>query len=323
MNILVTGGAGYIGSHVVRELLAAGHLPVTYDNLSEGHREAVAGGVFVEGDLRDGARLLAAMRDRGVEAVMHLAASCSVGESVADPHKYYDNNVAAGLGLLAAMRGAGVRLLVFSSSAAVYGEPREVPITEAHPLAPINPYGRTKAILEELLGDFARADGLRHVSLRYFNAAGAAPDGLTGESHDPETHLVAVVLNAALSGGTVDVFGTDYPTPDGTCLRDYIHVVDLAQAHLLALEGLGRGTAGGAYNLGNGGGYSVREVIETARRVTGREVRVREAPRRAGDPAVLVAGADRIRRELGWAPRIPGLEEIVETAWRWHKNRRY
>jgi len=317
MNVFVTGGAGYIGSHVVRLLGEAGHAVRVFDNLSEGHAAAVAAGVLVKGDLADAPALDAALRG-GFDCVMHFAASCSVPESMTDPEKYYRNNVVASLALLAAMRRAGVRRIVFSSSAATYGNPVKVPIPEDHPTEPINAYGQTKLDFEHALRYAAEAYGLGYAALRYFNAAGAAPDAAIGEDHRPEGHLIPIVLQAALGKReAVTVYGTDYETPDGTCVRDYIHVYDLAQAHILAMEAI-EPRKGLTFNLGNGAGYSVREVIESAARVTGRRIPTKEGPRRAGDPPTLVASSARIQRDLGWKPRFPELDRIVETAWRWH-----
>ena len=319
MNIFVTGGAGYIGSHTVRLLLEAGHKVRVFDNLSGGHAAAVPEGLLMEGDLADERRLAEALAG-GFDAVVHFAASCAVGESMANPEKYYWNNVVASLRLLAAMRQAGVGRIVFSSTAAAYGNPVRTPITEDHPTEPINAYGQTKLDFEHALRYAAGAYGIGYAALRYFNAAGAAPDGRIGEDHHPEGHLIPIVLQAALGRrDAVAIFGTDYPTPDGTCIRDYIHVYDLAQAHILALEAIRPGQ-GLTFNLGNGAGYSVREVIEAARRVTGRPIPTKEGPRRPGDPAVLVASSDHIRRALGWKPRYPALETIIETAWRWHRE---
>ncbi|HEU4593915.1 MAG TPA: UDP-glucose 4-epimerase GalE [Pyrinomonadaceae bacterium] len=316
MRVLVTGGAGYIGSVVTEELLRDGHEVVAYDDLSKGHRAAVVEGAgFVEADLLDGERLRRAFGEQGTEAVIHMAAASLVGESVTNPSKYYRNNVLAGLSLLDAMRDAGVRRLVFSSTAATYGEPAKQPIEETDPTVPTNPYGQTKLAFEHALPWYEQAYGIRSVSLRYFNAAGATR--LCGEVHDPETHLIPIVLQAAAGRRThVEVFGDDYPTRDGSCVRDYIHVVDLARAHVLALTVLDERSA--IYNLGCGGeGYTVKEVIEVARAVTGREIETRTAPRRAGDPAVLVASSERIRRELGWSPRFQDLRAIVQSAWAW------
>jgi UDP-glucose 4-epimerase len=314
VRILVTGGAGYIGSGVVEELVRSGHSVVVYDNLYKGHRDAVhADAEFVHADLLDRDALRGALD--GSDAVVHLAADSLVGESVQEPAKYYRNNVVAGLSLLDAMREQGVRELVFSSTAAVYGEPAKQPIEETAPAAPTNPYGESKLAFERALRWYSGAYGLRSISLRYFNAAGAT--ARCRERHDPETHLIPLVIQAAAGRiPHVTVFGDDYPTADGTCIRDYIHVSDLARAHVIALDALQRGHAGGAYNLGCGGrGYSVKQVIDVARSVCGGDIPVRIGPRRAGDPAVLVASSDRIVRELGWRPRLQDLREIVRSAW--------
>ncbi|MGB9756857.1 MAG: UDP-glucose 4-epimerase GalE [Candidatus Bipolaricaulaceae bacterium] len=316
--ILVTGGAGYIGSHTVKELLRAGYEVVVLDDLSSGHRELVLTEHFVQADVRDRKALRAAFRRYPIRAVMHFAALTSVPESVADPGRYYEVNLLGTLNLLEAMREFGVKTIVFSSSAAVYGDPQKIPIPEDHPTRPKSPYGRTKLMVEEILCDYARAYGFSYVSLRYFNAAGSDPAGRIGEWHEPERHLIPIVLEAALGKRPyVEIFGTDYETPDGTGVRDYIHVVDLAQAHVLALRYLEAGGKSGIYNLGIGRGYSVREVIEVCRKVTGREIPVREGPRRPGDPAVLVADPTRAQEELGWKPVYTALEPLVETAWRW------
>jgi len=321
--ILVTGGAGYVGSHACKALAAAGYTPITYDNLSRGRRELVRWGPLEVGDLADRARLDEAFARHRPEAVLHFAAFAYVGESVADPALYYRNNVGGTLELVEAMRRAGVGRLVFSSTCATYGVPERVPIDEDAPQRPINPYGATKLAIERMLADYGAAYGLASVSLRYFNAAGCDPDGETGELHDPEPHLIPRVLMAATGEiGHVEVFGTDYPTPDGTCLRDYVHVADLARGHVQALEYLARGGATAAVNLGTGRGFSVREVIAAAGAVTGRRIPVREAPRRAGDPPVLVADPARARALLGFAPRYTELAPIVATAWRWHTRAR-
>lgn len=318
MTVLVTGGAGYIGSHAVKRLHQQGYRTVVYDSLIYGHREAVGSSDCIEGTLHDTARLRDVLRDYAVTDVLHFAAFAYVGESVQDPLKYYDNNVMGTLSLLQAMRDVEVKHLIFSSTCAVYGVPQGPVLTEEHPLNPINPYGESKWFVERMLQASAVAHGLRWISLRYFNAAGADPEGELGESHDPETHLIPLVLDVAQGRRTdVAIFGTDYDTPDGTCIRDYIHVTDLADAHILALQALDTDHAQAAYNLGTGTGYSVREVIETAARVTGRAIATREAPRRAGDPPCLVASAEKAHAALGWRPRYPDLETIIATAWRW------
>ena len=321
MKVLVVGGAGYIGSHMVVVLLEAGHEVVIYDNFSTGYRDAILGGEVVEGDLADPATLDSVLSDGHFDAVMHFASNIEVGESVREPAKYYKNNLINAVNLLDAMRRNGVSAFVFSSSAAVYGEPQYAPLDEVHPRAPVNPYGRTKWMVEQILGDYDSAYGLKAVSLRYFNAAGADPEARIGERHEPESHLIPLVLQAA-SGRreSIQVFGRDYDTPDGTCIRDYIHVNDLCQAHLAALDRVVGGGESAAYNLGNGNGFSVNEVIETARQVTGREIKVVDSPRRPGDPAVLVADAGLARKELGWEPQRPGLESIIEDAWRWEQK---
>jgi UDP-glucose 4-epimerase len=314
VRVLVTGGAGYIGSVVAEQLLAAGDEVIVYDALTTGHRAAVpAGARFVHADLADSGALRAALR--GVDAVVHMAAVSLVGVSVTDPAAYYAQNVVLGLGLLDAMRHAEVGRIVFSSSASVYGEPEKQPVEEDDATRPTSPYGETKLAFERALHWYDRAYGLRYASLRYFNAAGAS--ARSGEDHDPETHLIPRVLKAALgTGPPISVFGTDYPTRDGTGVRDYVHVLDLADAHVLAVHGIGAQSR--VYNLGCGGdGYTVREVISTARRVTGREIPLALGPRRPGDPAVLVASSDRIRAELGWAPKRQQLSTIVGSAWEW------
>lgn len=320
--ILVTGGAGYIGAHVVKLLSRSGFETVVYDNLSRGHREMVSAGEFVRGELSDKNQLLEVMRDRKIDSVIHFAASSLVGESEEDPHRYYQNNIMNGINLLGAMLEAGVGKIVFSSSAAVYGDPVEVPIREDHPTRPTNVYGDTKLIIEGILGKYSVAYGMDSVSLRYFNAAGADPDAEIGEDHTPETHLIPIVLDCALGRRKeVTIFGTDYATEDGTCIRDYIHVNDLADAHIRALAHIDRNKGVFSYNLGNGKGFSVRKVIESTERVTGTKIMVREGAKRKGDPAQLVASSEKIMKDFGWKPAFPELDTIIETAWKWHRKR--
>ena len=318
MTVLVTGGAGYIGSHAAKALRGAGHQVVIYDNLSAGHRAAALGAPLVEGETADTAAVRRAIRESGATAVMHFAASLNVGDSVRDPAAYYRNNVIGSIGTLEAMASEGCRLFVFSSSCAVYGEPDSTPITEDHPTRPVNAYGQTKLAVEQALPHFERAYGMRAVCLRYFNAAGADPDGQLGEAHDPEIHVIPRAFEALAGGPLLAVFGQDYATPDGTCLRDYVHVSDLAAAHVQALAHLERGGASATYNIGTETPTSVLEVMSAVERVTGRAVPHQLAPRRPGDPAVLVASAARIRRELGWTATRPALDTIVADAWRWH-----
>ncbi len=318
MKVLVVGGAGYIGSHMVQMLLDRGHEPVVFDNLSTGYRDAVPTGRLVEGDLADPAALEGLFAAQRFDGVMHFASLIQVGESVREPAKYYRNNVANTLNLLDAMHRHGVAHFIFSSTAAIFGEPDYVPIDEAHPRRPINPYGFSKFAIEQVLADYDRAYGLRSTCLRYFNAAGADPEARLGERHEPETHLIPLVLQAASGRRShIDVFGQDYDTPDGTCIRDYIHIVDLCEAHLLALDRLRAGAPSGAYNLGNGNGFSVKEVIDASERVAGTSIARKYAGRRAGDPARLVADARRARSELGWQPRFADLDTIVRHAWAW------
>jgi UDP-glucose 4-epimerase len=322
MAVLVVGGAGYIGSHMVKRLLEEGEPVVVLDNLSAGFSDAILGGEAVLGDFASEDLLRDIFKKYRIDAVMHFASFIQVGESVTAPAKYYINNVANTLRLLNTMIECGVQKFVFSSSAAVYGNAGSDPINEKHPCAPINPYGRTKRMVEEALDDLSAAHGLRFFALRYFNAAGADPQARIGERHNPETHLIPLVLQAA-SGrrDAITVFGRDYPTPDGTCVRDYVHVEDLCEAHLLALRALRTGHQGGFFNLGNSHGFSVSEVIGVARQVTGRQIQVKDAERRAGDPAVLVADAGFMRRELGWQPARADLGTIVEDAWRWEMQK--
>jgi UDP-arabinose 4-epimerase len=321
VSILIVGGAGYIGSQTAKRVAQAGQKPVVLDNLVYGHEWAVKWGPLVVGDLADGALVRRVLEQHQVTAVVHFAAYAYVGESVTDPRKYFRNNVAGTLNLLDAMLDAGVRDLVFSSTCATYGEPVRTPIDEQHPQRPVNPYGESKLAIERVLHWYQRAYPLRFAALRYFNAAGADPDGELGEDHDPETHLIPLAIEAALGGKGLDVYGTDYPTPDGTAVRDYIHVQDLADAHVAALDKLQGGAAGLFVNLGTGRGHSVREVIAAVEKVSGRKVPARETGRRAGDPPALVADARLAADILGWKARIPAIETIVEHAWRWRQKR--
>ena len=318
--VLVTGGAGYVGSHAVRALRESGLDVVVLDSLVAGHREATGDVPFVEADIADTATVRETIRRHGVTTVMHFAALLSVGESVKQPALYYGNNVGKTIALLDTLVQESVGQFIFSSTAAVYGNPEEVPISEEHPAGPINAYGETKLAIERALPHYALAYGLRFVSLRYFNAAGAHPSGTIGEDHSPEIHLIPRALAAAAGEAPLEIYGDDYPTRDGTCERDYVHVSDLAEAHLLALNALESGTAAPAYNLGNGRGYSVKDVITAVERVTGKSVAHAVAPRRAGDPAVLRALSSRARVGLGWAPRFEDLHAIVQTAWDWHRG---
>jgi UDP-arabinose 4-epimerase len=321
MRILVTGGAGYIGSHTCKHLAAAGHAPIVFDDLSQGHEWAVKWGPIERGSLADPARLVEVLRSQRIEAVVHFAANALVGESMHDPGKYFRNNTAGTLNLLEAMHEAGVGTIVFSSTCATFGNPVRVPIDETHPQAPVNPYGESKLMIEKMLRWYGEIHGTRWMALRYFNAAGADPDGEIGEDHDPETHLIPLVIGAVQGlRPPVQVFGTDYRTPDGTAVRDYVHVADLADAHLRALDALDRGTPSQALNLGTGRGHSVRDVIDTVARVSGRDVPFIEAPRRAGDPPELVAAPSRAREVLGWSCQYADLETIVRHAWTWHES---
>jgi len=319
-RVLVTGGAGYIGSHTAKALHQAGYHVVVFDNLVAGHREAARYGEFVKGDVMDAAAVREAIRQHRVSAVMHFAAFLDVGESVREPAKYYRTNIGGAMAVLEAMAAESVRHFVFSSTCATYGEPVETPIAETHPQKPINSYGETKLAVERALPHFERAHGIVSVALRYFNAAGADPDGELGEDHSPEIHLVPRAIEAATGGRGLQVFGDDYPTPDGTCLRDYVHVADLADAHVKALEAISETGCSSAYNLGTGRPHSVREVIDMVGRVAGKPVPWTLAPRRAGDPAVLYAAAHKAYTELHWKPRFSDLETIVRTAWGWHRT---
>ncbi len=317
-HILITGGAGYIGSHACKAIETAGYTPIAYDSLEYGHEWAVKWGPLETGDIRDRDRLDQVIRKYRPEAVMHFAAYAFVGESVENPGRYYRNNVAGTLTLLEAVRDHGIQNFIFSSTCATYGLPEQIPLTENHPQFPINPYGSTKLMIEQMLKDFDAAHGLKFVALRYFNAAGADPGGRIGEDHHPETHLIPLVLDAALEKSeNIRIFGTDYDTPDGTCIRDYIHVTDLADAHVLALEYVLKSRNSGFFNLGNGNGYSVRSVIQTAEKVTGKKIPVMEADRRPGDPPVLIGSSEKAAKILKWKPRYDRLETIIETAWKW------
>ncbi|ESW38244.1 MULTISPECIES: UDP-glucose 4-epimerase GalE [Pseudomonas] len=321
-KILIVGGAGYIGSHMVWHLGQLGKKIVVLDNLSSGHEDAILHGEFVHGDLSDQELLDDLFKRNTFEAVIHFASSIQVGESMTDPKKYYKNNLVNGLNLLDAMLKHGVYKIIFSSTAAIFGNPIYTPIDEAHPKNPINTYGHTKLMFEQILADYDRAYGLKSVCLRYFNAAGCHPDGILGERHDPETHLIPLVLETA-SGErkNITVYGEDYDTQDGTCIRDYIHVLDLAEAHWLALKHLMEGGKSEHYNLGNGNGYSVSEVIRTVEHVTAKSVNIQHGSRRTGDPAVLVANSEKIRNELGWNPKFANLADIVQHAWLWHSHK--
>jgi UDP-glucose 4-epimerase len=324
MKVLVCGGAGYIGSHMVRQLQASGHETIVFDNLSTGHREAIEGVVLIVGDLRDPLALRELFAGHEFDAVIHFCARSLVGESLNEPYAYYENNVVGTLNLLQAMRLAGVTKLVFSSTAAVFGNPAKLPIDEEHATNPINPYGASKLMVERILFDAARAYGLRSVALRYFNAAGADVQGGIGESHTPETHLIPNIIRAALGlGEALQVFGVDYATRDGTCIRDYVHVNDLALAHLKAVKFLESRDGAHVFNLGNGEGFTVLEMIEAARQVTRAKIDFKCAPRRVGDPPVLVASSVKARDQLGWVPMFSSIHAIIESAWHWHRAQRF
>lgn len=322
MKILVTGGAGYIGSHTVKELCRQGHDVIVLDNLSRGHRGAVPPNVrLIVEDIHHREAVRTILEDEHVEGVLHFAAHSQVGESMSDPAMYYDNNVVGSYNLIEAVRQAGVKYMVFSSTAAVYGEPAHTPITEDMPYAPTNVYGQTKLMIEHMLAQYSRAYGLRYVALRYFNAAGAAADGTIGEDHSPETHLIPLIIEAALGQRqSIKIFGTDYDTTDGTCIRDYIHVSDLADAHCRALDYLSKGGSSQYFNLGSQHGFSVRDMIETTKKVTGRTFRVEETPRRSGDPAILIADSHKIKTITGWTPQRSDIATIIADAWNWHSH---
>jgi UDP-glucose 4-epimerase len=323
-SVVVAGGAGYIGSHMVRMLAESGYRPVVIDNLATGHAEAVTGSTLRQGDIGDRAFVTDLLQEFKPACVMHFAAASLVGESVVAPAKYWRNNLVQTLSLLDTMLECGVKQFIFSSTAAVYGDPVQVPMTELHPRQPINPYGQSKLAVENVLADYGKAYGLRSITFRYFNAAGAHPDGTLGELHEPETHLIPLVLQVASGRREVIArFGSKFPTRDGSCIRDYVHVQDLCDAHLLALRKLGEGAGSTVYNLGNGEGHSVNEVIAAARRVTGHPIPLRDDPPRAGDPPVLVADAARARAELGWTPRYAELETIIAHAWQWEQRQKH
>jgi len=324
MKILVTGGAGYIGSHTVKQLLVRGYEPVIIDDLSEGHREALTGGDLITGNFGDYSLMKRVLEKDRIEVVIHLAAHCYVGESVEDPHKYFHNNVVNSLNLLKAMLDTGVKKIIFSSSCAVYGEPRYLPIDENHPIGPVSPYGMTKYFFEKILEYFDTAYGIKYVSLRYFNAAGADDSGTIGEDHDPETHLIPLVLKVALNQlSSITIFGDSYDTHDGTCVRDYIHVNDLAEAHILSVEYLTENNSSNVFNLGNGEGYSVRQIIDISREITGYPIPALSGSPRPGDPAKLISGSEKAFKELGWKPAIPAIHDIIASAWKWHQENPY
>lgn len=321
MAVLIVGGAGYIGSHTVRVLQRAGRDVVVFDSFEKGHPEAIGGVTVFKGDLRRPDDVRAVFQQYAIEAVMHFSAYSLVGESMQSPERYYENNLYGTLNLLNAMQQAGIKYFIFSSTAAVYGEPHYVPIDEGHPTLPTNVYGETKLAVERMLHWFDTVYGLKSIRLRYFNAAGADPDGDIGELHNPESHLIPIVLSAALGDREeIAVYGTDYDTPDGTCVRDYIHVNDLADAHVLALEYLEAGNLSDVFNLGNGNGYSVRQIIDIARAITGCNIQVKHTDRRPGDPATLIAGSDKVKRVLNWQPKLYDIETIIATAWKWHST---
>ncbi len=320
-NILVTGGAGYIGSHTVKELLRKGYNPITFDNLKKGHRKAVLGGVFIKGDLSNKKKLEYVFKKYKPEAVIHFAAQSLVSESEKKPDMYFRENVSLGLNLLEAMASQGVSKIVFSSTAAVYGEPKKMPILENYPLKPVNIYGFTKVLFEQILDLYDRKFGLKYISLRYFNAAGADLEGILGEDHKPETHLIPSIMKTVLNNqGKVTIYGTNYQTPDGTCIRDYIHVTDLARAHILALKNLEKKNKSQVFNLGNEQSSSVLEVVNLAKKIIGTDFEVLRGKRRVGDPVRLIASSKKIKRELGWKPKLSGIDTIIQTAWNWHKK---
>jgi UDP-glucose 4-epimerase len=320
--ILIVGGAGYIGAHLNKEISKKGYETIVFDNLSYGHEDFVKWGIFERGDLGNIDEIRKVFKKYDIQAVMHFAAFTYVGESVVDPQKYYTNNVRNTLNLLQVMLEEKVKYFIFSSTCATYGNPVQIPITESHPQNPINPYGRGKLMVEQVLKDYSNAYDFKYVSLRYFNAAGADPESEIGENHDPETHLIPLVLDAASNKREdIKIFGTDYDTPDGTCIRDYIHVTDLAAAHILALEYLKNGGESDFFNLGNGNGFSVKEVIDTARKITGKQIKEEEAERRPGDPPILIGSSQKAMEILKWKPKYHDLSKIIETAWNWHQKK--
>ncbi|MEN2984821.1 MAG: UDP-glucose 4-epimerase GalE [Dictyoglomaceae bacterium] len=320
-KLLVTGGAGYIGSHVVKDLIKKGYDVIVIDNLEKGHRSAVKSKYFYKIDLKDKGSLEKIFESFKIKGILHFAAASLVGESMTNPGKYFENNILGGLNLLECMVKYDVKFLIFSSTAAVYGEPKVIPIPEDHPTIPTNVYGSSKLMFEEILKWYEKIFGIKYMSLRYFNAAGCDPEGELGEDHNPETHLIPLILKTALGQRNyVEIYGTDYPTPDGTCIRDYIHISDLSSAHILALEALLSGESSNIYNLGNSRGFSVREVIKTAEKVVGERIPVKEVGRRVGDPAILIASSEKIKKDLGWNPQYSDLEKIIESHWKWLKN---
>lgn len=320
-TVLVTGGAGYIGSNTVLELINRGYEVITYDNLANGYREAVLGGIFIQGDLLDSETLEKVFREYKIDAVIHFAADSLVSESMQKPDKYFRNNVTASLNLINTMLRYNVNKIIFSSSAAVYGEPEKIPITEDNTTIPTNPYGESKLMFEKILSWYDTAYGIKYISLRYFNAAGAELSARIGEAHNPETHLIPLVLQTVLGiRPYVEIYGTDYPTPDGTCIRDYIHITDLSVAHILALEAIDKNSKSAIYNLGNGKGFSVKEIIKVSEEVTGKKIKTVNVERRTGDPAVLIASSEKIKKELHWKPQYEDIKIIISSAWNWHKT---
>jgi len=319
-NILVTGGAGYIGCHAVRKLSLAGYNPIIVDNLSQGHRKLVGNNELLVGNVGDANFMDSVFKKHKFEAVMHFAACALVGDSMKDPLKYYTNNTASSLNLVSSMLKNGVNKLIYSSTAATYGNPVETPIKESHKTEPINPYGNSKLIFEKMLSDTSKISDLKYVTLRYFNVAGAHESGEIGEIHDPETHIVPLALQAVIENGEFSIFGEDYKTKDGTCIRDYVHVCDLIDAHILAMDYLNKVGECNTFNLGNGEGFSVKEILDAVQKVTDKKLKINKGKRREGDPDILVASSEKIRKELGWKPKYPSIEKIIETAYKWHSK---